>query len=199
MKVTLIAALAGVAASSPVTTPPSTASTSGTKIVPWVVPGNYATPEKLTVGETITFKCAGMDHNIWQVSKAGYDGCTATDATTSTFWGGCDDGETKVIPASALKEGTTYFICTEGGNDEAKINGEDEPRTGGHCLAGQKMEVIVSAAGASHPSAGGAHPTAHPTATSHEGHTMHAATTTMGAEPTLPMEVMYDLLGDFDF
>ncbi|KAL5199169.1 hypothetical protein ABZP36_002681 [Zizania latifolia] len=89
----------------------------------WDTSGNYnawAASHKFSQGDSILFTYPSS-HDVVEVAKAGYDACSAANAISS-YTGG-----STTVKLSA--PGKRYFICG----------------VPGHCAAGMKLEVTVSA------------------------------------------------------
>lgn len=95
----------------------------------WDTTGNYnawSAKQKFSQGDSILFTYPSS-HDVVEVSKAGYDACSPSNAI-ATYTGGS-------TTAKLTTPGTHYFICG----------------VPGHCSAGMKLEVSVAAAAASAP------------------------------------------------
>ncbi|KAF3437712.1 hypothetical protein FNV43_RR20468 [Rhamnella rubrinervis] len=103
----------------------------------WIVPRtsaslyqDWASSNKFVVGDILTFNFVTNEHDVLQVPKASYDGCSSANPIGQMI----TTGPANVTLDSA---GDHFYICT----------------IGRHCLGGQKLSITVSAApGASPPS-----------------------------------------------
>ncbi|KAM0825654.1 hypothetical protein ACQ4PT_069399 [Festuca glaucescens] len=99
---------------------------SGTK---WTTSGGYdawSAAQKFTTKDSLVFEYSSS-HDVVEVSKAGYDACSAS-GPVATYTG----GKTTIKLTTA---GKRYFICG----------------IPGHCIAGMKLEVNVVAASTATP------------------------------------------------
>jgi hypothetical protein len=95
----------------------------------------WAKGKTFAVGDTITFQY-GSFHNVDEVGESDYSSCSSSNSIQSY-----SDQNTKI---TLSKAGTRYFICG----------------STGHCSAGMKLAVPVSAASAATPSTPAATPAA---------------------------------------
>ncbi|KAJ8755919.1 hypothetical protein K2173_024464 [Erythroxylum novogranatense] len=115
----------------------------------WTVPqggatvySNWANGKNFAVGDILTFNFQTAVHDVLQVQKTSFDGCTSTNAIGQVI----TNGPTNVTLSSS---GEHYFICT----------------IGSHCQSGQKLAITVSS-GATPPTTTPTPPTITPTAPS---------------------------------
>ncbi|XP_062086887.1 mavicyanin-like [Humulus lupulus] len=80
---------------------------------------NWAASNKFAVGDVLTFNFTTNEHDVVEVPKASYDGCS-TDNAKQTI----KNGPANV---SLTEEGEHYYICS----------------ISGHCQAGQKLAITV--------------------------------------------------------
>ncbi|OAY78501.1 uclacyanin-3-like [Ananas comosus] len=102
----------------------------------WASGVDYSTwvaGKTFNVGDTLLFQYSFM-HDVAEVSKSDYDGCSASNSLQSY-----SDQNTKILLS---KPGSRYFICG----------------TPGHCSSGMKLAVTVAAASPSTTPAGGSTP-----------------------------------------
>ncbi|KAF8036575.1 hypothetical protein BT93_C2330, partial [Corymbia citriodora subsp. variegata] len=101
----------------------------------WTVPpggaiaySTWASNKTFAVGDTLAFNFATGAHDVAEVAKAAYDGCSSTNPISLQTKG----------PASITlnKSGEHYFICT----------------FSGHCSVGQKLAINVTNTSAPTPS-----------------------------------------------
>nr|GMC84439.1 blue copper protein-like [Ipomoea batatas] len=117
----------------------------------WTIPTNggasiystWASRNTFTVGDILVFRFSTGAHDVTQVSRAGFDGCNATNPISQNTNGPAN--------ISLTTAGQHYYICS----------------ISGHCGIGQKLAINVSAAPASapQPSAAASPPRATPAAT----------------------------------
>ncbi|KAK7277169.1 hypothetical protein RIF29_18320 [Crotalaria pallida] len=91
----------------------------------WALNTDYSTwasGKTFTVGDNLVFNYDSSTHQVDQVDKSGYDGCSSSNIIKNY-----NDGNSKV---PLTKEGKVYFICP----------------TPGHCSGGMKLEINVVAA-----------------------------------------------------
>ncbi|XP_074273997.1 early nodulin-like protein 8 [Silene latifolia] len=94
----------------------------------WTIPttpsfySNWASNQKLLVGDILVFTFPAQAHTVAEVSKSNYDACTSA-ATLGPVM------TTAPANITLTKPGTHYFICT----------------ITGHCGANQKLTVTVAA------------------------------------------------------
>ena len=95
---------------------------------------NWASGKTFTDGDQLVFNFATGNHDVVEVDKSGYDGCSTTNAANTIQNG----------PATVnLTSGTHYYICG----------------ISGHCSAGMKLAVTVgSGSGSGSPTPGGGSP-----------------------------------------
>ncbi|XP_065850115.1 uclacyanin 1-like [Euphorbia lathyris] len=88
----------------------------------------WAATQNFSVGDVLVFNFANNQHDVTEVNKADYDACTATNSISRVT----------TSPASITINGTGehYFICG----------------ILGHCAAGQKLMINVTAATSAPPS-----------------------------------------------
>ncbi|KAM3359511.1 hypothetical protein BC332_30677 [Capsicum chinense] len=117
----------------------------------WVVPptgasaySTWASKNTFNVGDTLVFKFPSNIHNVQEVTKASFDECS----TKFTRGPAISIGPANVTLKSA---GDKYYICT----------------VGKHCIAGQKLAIIVSGTGAPISNAPKGSATPSPTPTPH--------------------------------
>eukprot|EP01097_Dermamoeba_algensis_P006592 TRINITY_DN4117_c0_g1_i5.p1 TRINITY_DN4117_c0_g1~~TRINITY_DN4117_c0_g1_i5.p1 ORF type:complete len:486 (-),score=190.83 TRINITY_DN4117_c0_g1_i5:18-1475(-) len=98
----------------------------------------------LPVGTTVNLINANQ-HNLLQVTRAGYDSCDASGANLVKLWGTTrPSGFVWVLPASEFPVGSYYFFCTVNGGPVQTVNGTDVPIAGGHCNSGMKMSLQIT-------------------------------------------------------
>ncbi|KAJ4718399.1 cucumber peeling cupredoxin-like [Melia azedarach] len=83
----------------------------------------WAASKKFVVGDVLTFNFVKNEHDVLQVPKASYDGCSSSNPIGNLI----TDGPANITLNST---GEHYFICT----------------FGRHCQVGQKLAITVSAA-----------------------------------------------------
>jgi len=95
---------------------------------------NWASGKTFTDGDQLVFNFATGSHDVVEVDKSGYDGCSTTNAANTIQNG----------PATVnLTSGTHYYICG----------------ISGHCSGGMKLAVTVgSGSGSGSPTPGGGSP-----------------------------------------
>ncbi|KAL8149740.1 uncharacterized protein LOC141708920 [Apium graveolens] len=112
----------------------------------WVIPtqdpnaySTWASSNSFKVGDILVFNFTTGSHTAAEVTKAAYDACTLTSPISTWTTG----------PASVTlnSSGSHYYLCT----------------VPGHCSAGQKLAITVSAASAPAPTPSAAPPTPTPT------------------------------------
>ncbi|TVU40203.1 hypothetical protein EJB05_13654, partial [Eragrostis curvula] len=89
----------------------------------------WSTKQKFVQGDTVSFKYA-PSHDVTEVTKAGYDACSGSNAVVKSYTGGA-------TTVKLATPGKRYFICS----------------VPGHCAAGMKLELTVAAAAAPAPAA----------------------------------------------
>ncbi|XP_019157506.1 PREDICTED: umecyanin-like [Ipomoea nil] len=116
----------------------------------WTIPTNggastystWASRNTFTVGDILVFRFPTGAHDVTQVSRAGFDGCNATNPISQNT-----NGPANITLTTA---GQHYYICS----------------FPGHCGIGQKLAINVSAAAstapATQPSAAASPPRATP-------------------------------------
>ncbi|KAL6844662.1 hypothetical protein ACP4OV_025321 [Aristida adscensionis] len=90
----------------------------------WVVGPDYASwasDKAFAIGDTLVFNYPAKAHTVTEVSKSGYEACSGANALSD------DDTGTTTITLTA--PGAHYFICN----------------VPGHCAAGMKLAITVSA------------------------------------------------------
>lgn len=94
--------------------------------------GAWATSQKVQVGDELVFKYARGMHNVNMLpDKAAYESCDFSKAKL------LDAGESGVYVWKATTAGVYYFGCNKEVEEE-----------GNHCGSGQKVALLVRAAGA---------------------------------------------------
>lgn len=97
---------------------------------------NWASGKTFTDGDQLVFNFITGNHDVVEVDKSGYDGCSTTNAANTIQNG----------PATVnLTSGTHYYICG----------------ISGHCSGGMKLAVTVgsgSGSGSGSPTPGGGSP-----------------------------------------
>ncbi|XP_031128781.1 stellacyanin-like [Ipomoea triloba] len=96
----------------------------------WTIPTNggastysaWASRNTFTVGDILVFRFSTGAHDVTQVSRAGFDGCNATNPISQNT-----NGPANITLTTA---GQHYYICS----------------VPGHCGIGQKLAINVSAA-----------------------------------------------------
>uniref|UniRef100_A0A0D3GW65 Phytocyanin domain-containing protein n=1 Tax=Oryza barthii TaxID=65489 RepID=A0A0D3GW65_9ORYZ len=123
----LVVAVAAAAAVLATTAMGATTYTVGAPAGSWDTRTNYAqwaSAATFRAGDRLVFRYSPAAHDVVEVTKAGYDACSAA-SPIATFNSGDD-----TVPLAAV--GTRYFICG----------------FPGHCAAGMKLTVKVEAAAA---------------------------------------------------
>uniref|UniRef100_A0A0E0QE49 Phytocyanin domain-containing protein n=1 Tax=Oryza rufipogon TaxID=4529 RepID=A0A0E0QE49_ORYRU len=123
----LVVAVAAAAAVLATTAMGATTYTVGAPAGSWDTRTNYAqwaSAATFRAGDRLVFRYSPAAHDVVEVTKAGYDACSAA-SPIATFNSGDD-----TVPLAAV--GTRYFICG----------------FPGHCAAGMKLAVKVEAAAA---------------------------------------------------
>ncbi|TVU09901.1 hypothetical protein EJB05_43400 [Eragrostis curvula] len=81
----------------------------------------WASDKSFAVGDKLVFNYTPKSHTVTEVSKSSYDACTASTKVSDD-----DSGSTVIILATP---GMHYYICN----------------VAGHCAAGMKLSIMVSA------------------------------------------------------
>ncbi|KAL5575705.1 hypothetical protein UlMin_017404 [Ulmus minor] len=117
----------------------------------WAIPQNgaaaystWASSNKFVVGDILTFNFATNAHDVLQVPKESFDGCSSANPIGTNI---------TVGPANVTitSEGDLYYICT----------------FGQHCQRGQKLAITVSAASPGAAPSADTPPPPPPSTTSH--------------------------------